>query len=122
MSDCRVPFEGTNHLHDSRSLHQRDPAKTSSNMQTENIPERPKSAAKAKKEKPSKQPKGPTTAKPTRAAASKPVVEDPEAMFKVGFLSDVYQERPKGHGGVTNIITRVLVLLFDTCDGCLNDL
>ena len=75
-------------------------------METENLPERPK-AAKPKKEKPPKQPKGPAPPKPKRAAATKPAPEDPESMFKVGFLSDVYQERPIGNEGITKIITRV---------------
>ena len=75
-------------------------------METENLPERSK-APKAKKEKAPKQPKPPTAPKPKRTAAAKPVAADPESIFKVGFLSDVYQERPLGHAGIEKIITRV---------------
>ena len=75
-------------------------------METEKLPERPK-ASKHKKEKPPKQSKGPTPSKPKRAAAPTSVPEDPESMFKVGFLADVYQERPLGHDGSTKIVTRV---------------
>ena len=75
-------------------------------METEGLPERPK-VPKPKKEKTPKQLKGPTPPKPKRAAAPKAVNEDPESMFKVGFLSDVYQERPLGHDGISKIYTRV---------------
>jgi glutaminyl-tRNA synthetase len=75
-------------------------------METQHLPERAK-APKAKKEKPPKQPKGPTPPKPKRPPAPKAVPEDPESMFKVGFLADVYQERPKGYEGREKIITRV---------------
>jgi glutaminyl-tRNA synthetase len=54
----------------------------------------------AGKEKPSKQSKQPKT-KPVT-----PTVNDPNAMFKVGFLSDVYQEKPIGSPGVDRIVTR----------------
>ena len=75
-------------------------------MENASLPERPR-GAKSKKEKPSKQAKSPTAPKPKRAAAHKPVAEDADSMFKVGFLADVYQERPIGHEGITKIITRV---------------
>lgn len=32
--------------------------------------------------------------------------EDPDSMFKVGFLADVYKERPVGSDGVTGVVTR----------------
>jgi len=75
-------------------------------MEAQDLPERTK-APKPKKEKPLKQPKGPTPPKPKRPLAPKAVPEDPESMFKVGFLADVYQERPKGYEGRGKIITRV---------------
>ena len=55
---------------------------------------------KAKKEK------APTPSKAKKEPAAKPSVEDPESMFKVGFLSDVYQERPIGAEGISKVITR----------------
>ena len=65
---------------------------------------------KAKKEKAPKKPKpstkGPIIPKAKKESAAKPSVEDPESMFKVGFLSDVYQERPVGSEGVSKVITR----------------
>lgn len=64
---------------------------------------------KAKKEKAPKipkPPKGPTPPKAKKDTAPKPSVEDPESMFKVGFLSDVYQERPVGPEGISKVITR----------------
>jgi len=75
-------------------------------METQDLPIQTK-APKPKKEKPPKQPKGPTPPKPKRPPAPKAVPEDPESMFKVGFLADVYQERPKGYEGREKIITRV---------------
>lgn len=75
-------------------------------METETLPER-LNAPKSKKEKPPKQSKGPTPPKPKKAAAPKPELQDPESMFKVGFLSDVYQERPLGQEGISKIFTRV---------------
>ncbi|EAS34759.3 glutaminyl-tRNA synthetase [Coccidioides immitis RS] len=67
---------------------------------TTELPERPKEA-KPPKKKPAKQPKdnsaknankGPK--KQAGGAAGIDVTQDPEFMFKVGFLADVYQERP----------------------------
>ncbi|KAL2041504.1 hypothetical protein N7G274_005886 [Stereocaulon virgatum] len=58
------------------------------------LPERSK-PSKAKKEKaikPAKAPKGPTPPRTKREAAP-PIPNDPDSMFKVGFLADVYQER-----------------------------
>lgn len=58
------------------------------------LPERSK-PSKAKKEKaikPAKASKGPTPPKTKREAAP-PTPNDPDSMFKVGFLADVYQER-----------------------------
>ena len=64
---------------------------------------------KPKKEKTPKIPKpakGPVPAKTKKESVAKPSVEDPESMFKVGFLSDVYQERPVGSEGISKVITR----------------
>lgn len=64
---------------------------------------------RAKKENAPKIPKplkGPTPPKVKKESGAKPSVEDPESMFKVGFLSDVYQERPIGPEGISKVITR----------------
>lgn len=66
------------------------------------MPERPKEAKPPKqpKEKKPKAPKGPTPPKP-KAKKEAPAPSDPNAMFKVGFLADVYQENP-----VEKVVTR----------------
>ena len=64
---------------------------------------------KVKKEKAPKVPKPPKGSAPPKSKkepVAKPSAEDPESMFKVGFLSDVYQERPVGPGGISKVITR----------------
>lgn len=73
------------------------------NVQT--LPERNK-PPKAKKEKVPKHPKGPTPPKPKREPATAAVPNDPDSMFKVGFLADVYEERPVGPGGIDKVVTR----------------
>ena len=78
-------------------------ARSSENNQT--LPERSK-PAKAKKEKVAKAPKGPTPPKQKREPAAATIPNDPDSMFKVGFLADVYQERPIGSGGISKVITR----------------
>ena len=67
---------------------------------------KPPKAKKEKTPKTPKPPKGPTPPKIKKAMITKPSVEDPESMFKVGFLSDVYQERPVGPEGINKVITR----------------
>ena len=67
---------------------------------------KPPKAKKEKAPKIPKPPKGPTIPKVKKESAAKPSVEDPESMFKVGFLSDVYQERPVGPEGISKVITR----------------
>lgn len=67
---------------------------------------KPPKTKKEKTPKTPKPPKGPAPPKAKKEAAIKPSVEDPESMFKVGFLSDVYQERPVGSGGISKVITR----------------
>ena len=67
---------------------------------------KPSKAKKEKAPKIPKPPKGPTPPKVKKELAAKPSVEDPESMFKVGFLSDVYQERPVGPEGISKVITR----------------
>lgn len=52
---------------------------------------------------PTKQPK---PAKLKRENTPKTAPEDPDSMFKVGFLAEVYQERPVGSEGVEKVITR----------------
>ena len=69
------------------------------------LPDRTK-APKFKKEKPPKQPKQPKQPTPKRPPAAKPATEDPDSMFKVGFLADVYQERPVGPDGIKKVVTR----------------
>ena len=67
---------------------------------------KPPKVKKEKAPKTPKPPKGPTPPKIKKEAVAKPSVEDPESMFKVGFLSDVYQERPVGPEGISKVITR----------------
>ena len=94
-----------------------DIAKEPSDTQTEPKNSKPNTKApaenskppKAKKEKAPKVPKpskGPMPPKAKKESAAKPSVEDPESMFKVGFLSDVYQERPVGPEGISKVVTR----------------
>ena len=64
---------------------------------------------KAKKEKGPKAPKpprGPTPPATKRPPSAKPPAEDPDSMFKVGFLADVYQERAIGPEGIKKVVTR----------------
>ena len=67
---------------------------------------KPPKSKKEKAPKTPKPPKGPTLPKVKKESAAKPSIEDPESMFKVGFLSDVYQERPVGPEGISKVITR----------------
>lgn len=67
---------------------------------------KPSKAKKEKVPKTPRPPKGPTPPKVKKEATAKPSVEDPESMFKVGFLSDVYQERPVGPESISKVITR----------------
>ncbi|KAI5284297.1 hypothetical protein KEM54_001453 [Ascosphaera aggregata] len=62
---------------------------------------------KNKKKQP-KQPKQPTPPKKKqpKAPATPAAPTDPEQMFRLGFLHDVYQERPIGSAGVSQIMTR----------------
>lgn len=60
---------------------------------------------KEKAPKAPKQPKGatpPKTSKPASVAFN----EDPDSMFKTGFLADVYNERPIGSAHVKKVVTR----------------
>ena len=72
---------------------------------TQTLPERSE-PAKVKKEKTPKAPKGPAPPKQKRVPAAAPIPNDPDSMFKVGFLADVYQERPIGSGGISKVVTR----------------
>lgn len=107
------------------SRHSTDPnaAPTTSVEPAVSLPERPaepkisKGAAKkeakkaankaikqeSKKEAPSKPPK-PTPS--TKAQDGSLFVEDPDYMFRVGFLADVYKERPAGSPGINGVVTR----------------
>ena len=72
------------------------------------LPERSK-PPKAKKEKAPKPPKGPTPPKVKREPAAKSAPDDPESMFKVGFLAEVYQERPIGPQSISKVVTRCMI-------------
>jgi glutaminyl-tRNA synthetase len=68
---------------------------------------RPEVTQKPRKErapKAAKAPKAQTPPKAKKLAAT--AVEDPDSMFKVGFLADVYNEKPIGSEGVKKVITR----------------
>ena len=67
---------------------------------------KPPKVKKEKAPKTSKPRKGPTPPKVKKEPTAKPSIEDPQSMFKVGFLSDVYHERPIGPDGITKVITR----------------
>ena len=60
----------------------------------------------SKKEKPAKPPS--TVQAPSAKAQNAPASStvDPDSMFKVGFLADVYKERPAGSDGIEKIVTR----------------
>ena len=98
-----------------------DPAKDLSDAQAKTDNSKPNSEAPAESSKPpkikkekapktSKPPKGPTPPKVKKESTAKPSIEDPQSMFKVGFLSDVYHERPIGPDGITKVITRCKML------------
>ncbi|KAI4261402.1 MAG: hypothetical protein L6R42_003400, partial [Xanthoria sp. 1 TBL-2021] len=74
-------------------------------MHTTSLPDRPK-PSKPQKQKPPKQPKAANAPKPKRAEADKPATDDPQLMFKVGFLSDVYHERSVESGAIDKVVTR----------------
>ncbi|KAI4283737.1 MAG: hypothetical protein L6R38_001951 [Xanthoria sp. 2 TBL-2021] len=74
-------------------------------MDTTSLPDRPK-PSKSQKQKPPKQSKAANAPKPKRAEAAKPAPDDPQLMFKVGFLSDVYQERSIESGAIDKVVTR----------------
>ena len=57
------------------------------------------------KSKPEKAPKG-NAQKNAKNAPTKSFSEDPDAMFKVGFLADVAKEYPKHDNGDRKIVTR----------------
>lgn len=65
--------------------------------ETTKLPERPKKAKDPKKPKEPKAPKAPKPKNPNPKPKAAPVAsfaQDPDSMFKVGFLSDVYGEKP----------------------------
>jgi glutaminyl-tRNA synthetase len=66
-------------------------------------------APKLEKKKTPKEPKPPKSLpppKPKGPAATNDNIVDPDAMFKIGFLADVYNERPVGSKGVSKVVTR----------------
>ena len=77
------------------------------------IPHHPKEPRPAKKEqenvnapKDSNNPKGSAPAKVKTPAASKDITMDPESMFKLGLLADIYNEKPVGSEGIRKVVTR----------------
>ena len=81
---------------------------------THSLPDRTKQL-KPKKEKPPKPKKDASNAKSTTIksknkaeAPSKLTPTDPDAMFKVGFLADVYNERPE-----EKVVTRCMFPQFN---------
>jgi glutaminyl-tRNA synthetase len=62
-------------------------------------------APKPEKKKTPKEPKLPPP-KAKGTVATKDVTTDPDAIFKIGFLADVYNERPVGSEGVAKVVTR----------------
>lgn len=69
-------------------------------MDVTNVPERPKPSAKPAKQ-PAKNPKQKTETKEDLT-----VIQDPNIMFKAGFLAEVYKERPISDQ-VPRILTRM---------------
>ena len=74
---------------------------------------KPPKPKKEKAPKTPKPPKGPAPPKTKKESVAKPSIEDPESMFKVGFLSDVYQERPLVPEGISKVITRCKLTIED---------
>lgn len=42
----------------------------------------------------------------TNGTTSKSLADDPDYIFKVGFLADTYKERPVGVDGINSVVTR----------------
>ena len=80
------------------------------------LPERNK-LPKAKKEKIPKPPKGPTPPKAKREPTAKSAPEDPDSMFKVGFLAEVYKERPIEPQGISKVVTRCMSVAYVSQEG-----
>lgn len=82
--------------------------KQETEKETEKNAKKEKKEKKEKKPKQPKQPKQPTPPKKKqpKAPAAPAAPTDPEQMFKIGFLHDVYNERPIGSAGVSQIMTR----------------
>lgn len=66
----------------------------------------PKKQKQPKEPKQPKQPKQAKQPKPPKQKAAPMTPNDPESMFKVGFLDDVYHERPIGSSGIDKVVTR----------------
>lgn len=90
---------------------------------TTSLPERPaepkisKAAAKKEAKKAANKALKNEAKKESQSTPSKPTqtpkvhdasvtAEDPDSMFKVGFLADVYKERPANSEGISGVITR----------------
>jgi len=61
---------------------------------------------KVKMVKDSPRSKRPTPQKQKGPSATKDVTMDADAMFKTGFLAEIYNERPIGPDGVSKVVTR----------------
>lgn len=81
-------------------------------MDTTSLPDRPK-PSKTQKQKAPKPPKAANPPNPRRAEAAKAAPDDTQLMFKVGFLSVVYQERLVESGAIDKVVTRVRVIDLD---------
>ncbi|CAL8576581.1 hypothetical protein XPA_002456 [Xanthoria parietina] len=73
-------------------------------MDTTSLPDPKRS--KTQKQKAPKPPKAAIAPNPRRAEAAKAAPDDTQLMFKVGFLSDVYQERSVESGAIDKVVTR----------------
>lgn len=78
-------------------------------MDTTSLPHRSK-PSKAQKQKAPKPPKAANAPNHRRTEAAKAAPDDTQLMFKVGFLSDVYQERSVEIGAIDKVVTRVRVI------------
>ena len=96
VSDTAKDFSDTQTKADNIKTNSKAPAESN----------KPPKAKKEKTPKTPKPPKGPTPPKVKKEPTAKPSIEDPQSMFKVGFLSDVYHDRPIGPDGITKVITR----------------
>ncbi len=67
-----------------------------------------KAANKALKQEAKRENQSKSSSETASSSTQKPPTQedDPDSMFKVGFLADVYNERPAGSDGISGIVTR----------------